>query len=367
MRCLLLADGDIALRESALLHRLVIGLLDAGVHVAHAAPDSVLSRIEPSLGVEILPYRASGFPWTRSMRAGDLLERFETVTAVSSGDPGLVHVFGSGSLALGADIARAGELALVVDVHARAMIGQVRRLLGERFEGVLLAGSRSIADGLLAGGVAASGVRDVGWGVTPVDRRHGSRSSDTISIAIGGRGDAPDQWERCLRGLAHAAADKDNIAVFADADACERAKVGPLVAALGLSPVFSRVPDFEARRDLIVQADLLLWPERLGEVRSIVLDAMANRTPVVALDDPDVPAIGAPGGALEVAGQESSWSTAIERLVGDDAHRSSIGEASAEYVRTHHSAAAHVGAVVDAYEWATSSFSRSGSRSGGER
>lgn len=357
MRCLLLADGDVALREASLLHRLVIGLLDAGVHVAHAAPEGVLSRIEPSLGVEILPYRDNGFPWTRSIRAGSLLERFEAVTAVSAGDPGLVHVVGGGSLALGADIARTGDLALVVDVHARSMVAPVRRLLGERFEGVLLAGSRAIADALLADGVSASSVREIRWGVTPAATRP-TRTDETVSIAVGGSGASQESWARCLRGLAQVAADRDQIAIFADADACERAKIGPMVSALGLSPLFSRVPDFEARRDLVVQADVLLWPECLGEVRSVVLDAMAARTPVVAVADPDVPVMNEPGAVVLVSGQESDWAQAVDALVADRERRAALGQTAAESVRKHHSAAAHVGAVVDAYEWATVSSAK---------
>ncbi len=357
MRCLLLADSDIALREAALLHRLVIGLLDAGVHVAHAAPDSVLSRIEPSLGVEILPYRSQGFSWTRPLRAADLLSRFEAVTQVSAGDPGLVHVFGSGCLALGADVARAGDLALVVDVHTRSMVASVRRLLGEQFEGVLLAGSRPIGDALLAEGVAASGVRTVSWGVTPSDARP-RRTGETISIAIGGRGASPDDWARCLRGVAEAAADADDVAIFVDADAGERARIGPLVGALGLSPLLSRVPDFEARRDLVVQADLLLWPEVLGEVRSVVLDAMSHQTPVVAVGDPDVPTFRTPGAVALVSGDQAEWAATVHSLIISEERRTALGRAGAEHVRLHHSAAAHVGAVVDAYEWATSSLRR---------
>lgn len=357
MRCLLLADSDIALREAPLLHRLVIGLLDAGVHVAHAAPDAVLSRIEPSLGVEILPYRAKGFAWTRSLRAADVLERFERVTEVSSEDPGLVHVVGEGCLPLGAEIAKAGGLSLVVDVHARSMVSAVRRVLGERFEGVLLAGSRAIADALLAEGIAASGVREVSWGVTPAGSKPGRRN-ETVSIAIGGRGESHADWASCLRAVAQVTAEHQSVAVFADADACERAKVGPMIAALGLSPLLSRVPDFEARRDLVVQTDVLLWPEALGEVHSVVLDAMSNQMPVVAVADPDIPVMKGGGGVIPVSGQQSEWAEAIERLVAKPEQRASLGEAAADYVRVHHSAAAHAGAIVDAYEWATSSVSR---------
>ncbi|MEL6795944.1 MAG: hypothetical protein AAFO89_03890 [Planctomycetota bacterium] len=361
MRCLLLTDSDIALRESALIHRLVIGLLDAGVHVAHAAPESVLSRIEPSLGVESLAYRSRGFSWTRPMRAAELLSRFERVTEVSSGDPGLVHVIGGGSLALGAEIARAGDLSLVIDAHARSVVPPVARLLGERSDGVVLAGSRSIADALLAEGLSATGIREVRWGVSPADGR-AARSSETVSIAIGGLGASADDWARCLRGVAEAAAETDSVAVFADADACERARIGPLIGALGLSPLFSRVPDFESRRELVVRSDVLLWPESTGETRSLVLDAMAHQTPVVALADRDVSCLATPGPAELVSGDQQSWMTAVQRLIGSEEHRRNAGAAGAEYVRLNHSASAHVGAVVDAYEWAAS-----GARAGGAR
>ncbi|MEM9661480.1 MAG: hypothetical protein AAF937_04135 [Planctomycetota bacterium] len=361
MRCLLLTDSDIASRETALMHRLVIGLLDAGVHVAHAAPESVLSRLEPSLGVESLAYRLGGFSWTRPRRAAELLARFESVTEVSAGDPGLVHVIGGGCLALGAEIARAGGLTLVIDAFARSIVPSVARRFGDRFEGVVLAGSRPIADGLIAEGISGTAIREVRWGVPPADRAS-AKPGETVSIVIGGRGDSARAWAACLRGIAEAAADSDAIAIFADADACDRAKVGPLVAALGLTPLFSRVPDFEARRDLIVRSDIMLWPEAIGETRSIVLDAMSHHMAVVAVADRDLPFLSAPGPVELVSGDQAAWSAAIHGLISDSGRREALGAEAAEYTKLHHRAAAHVGAVVDAYEWATASITPSRAR-----
>lgn len=355
MRCLLLADGDIALREASLLHRLVIGLLDSGVHVTHSAPESVIDQIEPSLGVEILPYRGRGLPWTRSIRAGQLLERFEVATEVSAGDPGLVHAFGAECLPIALDVARAGELAVVVDVNSMHMVPRVARVVGERFEGVLLAGSPSISRALLASGVAASSVRECSWGVPPLAHSP-HRPRGITSVAIGGKGASREAWSRCLQGLAQVAADRQDLAIFVDSDAAQKAQIGSLVGSLGLSPLLSRVPDFESRRDLVIRADLLLWPERLGEVRSIVLDAMANYTPVVAVNDPDVPIVSDPLIAELVGGDASDWAEAIDALAEDDDRRSALGASAAAAVRERHSAASHVGAVVDAYEWATASF-----------
>ncbi len=355
MRCLLLADADLALREATLLHRLVIGLLDAGVHVTHAAPESVLERIEPSLGVEILPYRSSGLPWTRSLRAARLLEQFEVATSVSADDPGLVHAFGSDCLPIALDVARAGNLAVVIDVYARSVASRVTRAVGERFEGVLLAGSPPIANALMAAGIAASSVRECRWGVPPCDRRE-RRSYGTLSVAIGGQGASREAWTRCLRGVAQAASRREDMVIFVDADAADRASVQGLIGSLGLSPLVSRVPDFESRRDLVVQADLLLWPERLSEVRSLVLDAMAAQTPVIAVNDTDVPVLNDPGIALLVSGEEADWAKAVESLGADSERRTRLGAAAAEHMREHYRASRHVGAIVDAYEWATASF-----------
>lgn len=359
MRCLLLADRDIALREAALLHRLVIGLLDAGVHVTHAAPQSVLDRIEPSLGVEILPYRARGMPWTRGVRSAQLLEQFEIATEVSGGEPGLVHAFGAECVPVALDIARAGNLAVVIDVHSRAMASNLVRQVGEGFEGVLLAGSSPLARVLLASGIAASGVRECQWGVSKVEpvARPGH---ETLSIAVGGRGASPEAWGQCLRGLAQVAAHRENLAIFVDSDAAERAAIGRMVGSLGLSPLVSRVPDFEARRDLVVHADVLLWPERLGEIRSVVLDTMAAGTPIICLADPDVPALSDPSIAAHVSGDASDWAAAIESIASRDERRQAMANAALDYVRTAHSAPGHVGAVVDAYEWATASIGRRG-------
>jgi glycosyltransferase involved in cell wall biosynthesis len=135
-----------------------------------------------------------------------------------------------------------------------------------------------------------------------------------------------------------------------DADASDQAGIGPLVGSLGLSPLVSRVPDFESRRALVVQADILLWPERLGEVRSIVLDGMASEMAVIAVEDPDAPALGSRGPARLVPGDPASWAEAIRSLLADAELRRSLGTGCAGYIGEHHRSASHIAGVFDAYE-----------------
>lgn len=351
MRSLLLADRDLALRESALLHRLLIGLLDAGTHVTLAAPEQVLGKIDSALGVAMLPYRVSGLILTRTLRARELLDRFFSATAVSSGEPGIVHVFGAEALPLAEEVAALGGLGIVVDVHSRVMVARAAAVEWDPSSTVLLAGSAGLAAALLASGVPGSIVRERPWGVTGSPTpRGGLREGRSVSIAVGGGGGDRAAWANAVRGIAQAAGHSDDLAVFMDADASDHAGVGALVGSLGLSPLVSRVPDFESRRALVVQADILLWPERLGEVRSVVLDGMASEMAVIAVEDPDAPALGSRGPARLVAGDPAGWAEAIGAIVADTQSRRNLGAACAAYVAEHHRSASHISGVFDAYE-----------------
>ncbi|MGP1273045.1 MAG: hypothetical protein ACTS22_06910 [Phycisphaerales bacterium] len=356
MRSLLIADRDLAVREAVLLHRLVIGLLDAGVHVTLAAPESVIDRIEPSLGVEMLAYRLRGAGWTRGLRARDLLDRFLEATAVSEADPGLVHAFGPSCFPMASDVARLGDLGLVLEAHSRSAVSRAVAIHGTVDRCVILAGSPGLTQACVQQGAPASAVRERSWGValSPADRRP-KRPEEAVSIAVGGPGRDRAAWDRALRGIAQVAGRHEPGAIFVDADGATAAAIGPLIGQLGLSPLVSRVPDFEARRHLVVQADILVWPERLGEIRSVVIDALAAHMAVVALEDPDVPALASPARTALVSGDAEDWAHAIETLVVDPAARSQLGDAAHAYASEHHRATTHVSGVVDAYEWCVGS------------
>jgi hypothetical protein len=353
MRSLILADGDLAVREAALLHRLVIGLLDAGVHVAVGVPERVLSHARPSLGVEVLGYRLSGVVWTRALRARELLERFEAATAVSADDPAVVHAFGLGCVPMAVEVAQAAGASLVVDVTSRAMAQQVPGLVSGVPSHVLLAGSGSLASLLTASGAVGSSIRERPWGVSGSGgRRQPPRQGRAVSVVVGGAGRDRQRWHSAIRGLAAVAARWEEMTVFVDADASAAAGIGRLVGSLGMASMVSRVPDFESRRELVLQADILLWPERLGEVRSLVLDALACEMAVVAAEDPDVPALSRTGPARLVSGDSDELFAAVEPLVTDASARAELAASCRAYADQHHRAALHVTGVVDAYEWA---------------
>ncbi|MEO1584190.1 MAG: hypothetical protein AAFR96_06415 [Planctomycetota bacterium] len=349
MRCLLIADADMATREAPMLHRLVIGLLDAGVHVTHAVPESVADTIEPSLGVETIGYRHTGLPWTLSTRTRDLLEDFNAATAVSASDAGIVHVFGVGALPVALRAASLGELAVVIDVHSRAMAARLARAAESSTDAVLLAASSGIATALRTASPSEAFVRECPWGV-PKREASPPSSRESITIAAGGSGRDPSAWEAMLRGLSRASTAIDSLEIFLDANAADHAKLSPLIGTLGLSPIVSRIPDFEARRDLVIRADMMVWPEQLGETRSIVLDAMAAGTPVLAVGDADVAALDGRSGVALVSGDALDWAAAIESFAASPEQRALVGERSAAYVRDSHRASVHVDAITDAYE-----------------
>ncbi|MEM8756346.1 MAG: hypothetical protein AAGF47_01015 [Planctomycetota bacterium] len=352
MRALLIADLDAALREAPLLRRLTIGLLDAGVRVSLALPRSTVDRADPPLGVQVLPYRTGGAIWTRSLRAGELLDRFLEHTLAGEGQPTIVHAFGPGCMAFAAAVARLGGFALAAEVSSRQSLAPGLDATARVPRHALLAASSALGSACIAGGADPATVRARPWSVTmPKHERGWNQTDRAVSIAIGGAGRSASAWAAALRGVAAVAARHDQLAVFVDAEAASRAGIGDLVGSAGLTPILSRVPDFEGSRSLVVRCDLFLWPERLGETRSIVLDAAHAGAAVLAVEDPDVAGLERQGLAELVGPASDGWANAVGRLVDSVEHRRERAEQAAGVISAQHRSAAYVSGVVEAYEW----------------
>lgn len=348
MRAILIIDRDFAHRELRLMRKVAIGLVDAGWRTILALPVDMTQRFADVPGVRVVGYRDRGVPWTRSLRAREIAEQ----TDDTSDEPGVVHAFGGRGFGIACDVARQLRCPLVLETHARALVPNAAAVLGEcSSPGMALVPSPQISSALIAAGVPSASVREVSWGVSSRDARTDRDPSEVLGVVLAGTGSDPVVWEAAVRGLALVASRREDFVILADDVATQRAGIDKLVSSLGLSPLFSRIPQLEAERQLVLRADVMLWPDHDGEHRSIILDAMASGVAVVGTEDRDVPAMSDPSVAMLVAGDASEWAGAVEAMVSDQTRRRELGQRAHEYVAQHHRPSKHVSALLDAYEW----------------
>lgn len=84
----------------------------------------------------------------------------------------------------------------------------------------------------------------------------------------------------------------------------------------------------EERRGLLAIADVVAQPSRVESLGLVLIEAWANRTPVIAADIPvSRELVGSGGGALVRFGDATKLAEEIERLLGDPELRLRMGEA----------------------------------------
>ena len=374
VRVLIIADAIFAARERSLLSRLEIGLADEGVGVVHALPDAGEEGTPPGEGQDVyarfVTYAGRTNALTRriavkNLRAA-LAQLFDNPVETLTGGHGLVdlvHVFGGNAWTFGAAVARELAVPLALEVWRPGLVERVSTLPLAEIPGVVaLAPDRSIEEALgkalPRGGAAACRIVHAPWGVLCDDPREILRAGLAPAAVVVGSGRNVGAYGPMLAGLAPVAKLVPELMIFCDARAARNAEVWAHARRLGLLDRLSLVENLEARRDLVLQADVLVHPESQGEQRSVVLDAMAGCMVVIAARDPHVSALQEGRTALLVdATDASAWQLAFTRTftnlgpdgAGGRARAVALGKSAHDFVKSDRTASAYIRAVLATY------------------
>lgn len=417
MRALFIADATFAVREQEMLARLWLALADEGWRVVQAVPRSVFPRFAQAEGwmdgigggtgggltvglfARVLPYNDMPVPFLgflpfTGLRASALINLIEDQDDFLGGGSGseprvdshaadIVHATGGTSWAIAMEIARRLNVPVVLEIWRYGQVERAKRLAstersrptGSRAEICFLAPDPAIESALFAADTGFP-VRLVPWGVHP--HLEASNSPKPLnshrSVMVIGSGNDSHAFAAALAGLASAIARIESAGqdaptpplasreapgetlVFIDADAARRARLWPQLNRLGLIPRTSLIENLEARRDLLIQGDLLVLPEARGEHRTALLDAMAAGMLVAAAADPMVSILrDGETAALVERPDPGLWANTIESLLTPP-----MGATTNPLVRTARgrvereaSAAGHVRTLLDLYDTLT--------------
>lgn len=388
MRTLILPDADFLSRERSLLSRLEIGLADEGVRVIHALPRSLdpvaagsSNDQHQALYSTSVTYPDDGLPLTLSLRAAAMIRALERVNdeeggksvfaATSARAIDVVHCFGEASMRFGLALARGCGASAIIELWSKNHVQSASKAI--RRSGL---GGRALAlapdEKLLAHAQQILGPRRVAaapWGVRSGEGHRKARQPDRPVAAVLIASTDPlasanettrDHVRQALQGL-RAFVDAPPIApgfaneliLFVDAAAARALPLMRWAQELNLAPSLTVIPALEARRDLLVQADVLLIPQALGEHRSFVLDAMAAEMPVIARADPLVDAIDESTGVLTVnstsADASQAWLTHILAVAKPDETLAKRLVIAHEYTARRCRSYLHPQSVVKAY------------------
>jgi glycosyltransferase involved in cell wall biosynthesis len=399
MRVLVMPDRSFIQRERSFVTRLEIGLADEGVRVLEAVPErssregaadpresspgGVLSSSSAEgVGASMFEgvfarrvgYADEGLPFTLGLRVRQFAQRCRRVIGddASGESIDVVHCLGEGSWAMGARVAARFGSALLLEAWRSGLGPRVRKVLragasreGRARVGVIAPEASIVAElGFVGTSAVSSAPVLAPWGVHLGETLRGPlRPEASLSVALLlGASAATRASSRSVRaalaGLSDLAESVPGLFVFADADAARRVPLWRWARASGLGPRLTLLPDLEAHRELVLQSDVLMVPEALGEQRSIVLEAMGAGVLVVASADARSSALidgqtcvtVSSRGAWPLPLEAKSWEEAVMRLVNDAAGVQALRFSARRFIEHERLAFRYIRAVLGAYE-----------------
>lgn len=356
MRVLFLSDSLFTRFERDMIARLAIGLADEGVTVAWAVPAHAASRLNSRVFLPVIPFVEKRLGLSPARRAAMLLSKSREALR---GLPEVVHFFGGNINRIGAEVTRAAGAVPAFELWRPGMESSVRvamnRISGPGYgqsppRSLLVTPNDDLREKALRV-FPDSIVRTIPWGVYPLSEPP-TRETGTICILLLGPGRDQKSWQAAFEAAVRSVKASDRIHLFADAETTRRLRLWGHARRAGILDRLTLIDQASMERELVLNADIILQPDARGELRTILLDAMAARVAIVAAADPrsDVLEDGRTA-RLVVDATEQQWNEAIEVMIQNDAARRRLTESAREFVREHHKASRQIAALVDAYEW----------------
>jgi glycosyltransferase involved in cell wall biosynthesis len=350
MDAALIIDEERLACEHSALNRLAVGLIGEGVQITRIVPPGVASG--PLEGVErrvALARRIEApmrvLPWMRRDRVERIAEAFDRTP------PDVLHAFGVRGWALGRDLARRLERPLALEVWSAPQVQLLPRGRAGDPVAAYIAPSRPIAEAISAR-VDPALVCHVPPGVATPEQPRIILDDPARSIAlaiIGTCGD-PASYRALLTGMECVVREMPQVQAFLSLHGPHEHEIWRLVRDLDLLESVSALADAPRTRDLLTRCDVLLVPERLGQLTSLTLEAMALGLPVIAAADPFLDVFIDGETASVVRGADADeWARRLRALLTDPEHARALGLSGRAMILEKHRSSAQVAQLRAVY------------------
>lgn len=349
MHVLLVADGQFAEHERALLERISAGLLGEGVRTTLALPKNAGTVF--SLVADPIRYSNRGLIFTQRIRAQQIAARI----AGQGNDPArmvsVVHVLGGAAWTMGQELAEIFQSALALEIWRGGLVDRAATLKPAQHTPVaFIAPDRPIERALIDAGITTQ-VRVAPWGAyapprpTPI-----LKPGRSVSIVFCSSGRDSEHCRESFEGVCRVVAEREDSMLFVAESAARRAGLWAIAERSKVLDRVSLMDRLEDRRDLVLRCDMIVYPDARHEQRTLLLDAMAHGLVIVATADPlvsviqDEVTVCVPQAPTSVA-----WADAVRAKLNDRTGSVALGLSAREHVRQNRRASAHIAALIDAY------------------
>ena len=285
MHVALIVDHDRWRREHAMVGRVAAGLRDRDIQITAVLPEAGrLDAVddEPPLDGAASVYTPMQVPpWMRRARARQL------AASLPAGVPDVIHAVGEDAWVVALDLARELDRPVTLEVWTAELIKRIPpRRAASRVAGYI-ALTDPIAEAIRHRVDAhLVSVVPIGVEIPSQPRQVLTNRADSMTLAILGSGRDLVGYRAVLTGLSRLISDLPQIQVCLELRGPGEHEIWRHARRLDLLGHISSVVDAAMHRPLLTGCDVLVLPERQGQVRSIVLEALAAGMPAVTANDP---------------------------------------------------------------------------------
>ena len=346
----LIIDRERLEREGAMLHRLSQGLVDRDFAVTAILPEE-LPEEEPHEDQGVITAdacvttRMQVALWMRRARAHQL------AAALESSRPDLLHAVGEHAWTVGIDLARVIDRPVMLDVWSAQLVGRAPHGRAAQRVAGYVCPTEPIAEALRRR-IDPDLVSVVPLGVEVPRQPHAVLEKDeAVALAIIGSGHDTAAHRAMLTGLSRLTKELPYLQACLELRGPYGHEIWRHARRLDLLGHVSTIVDAARHRPLLTGCDVLVVPERQGQVRTLVLEAMALGMPVIASDDPYLDMLVADQTAMIVQEPDpDEWTEKLRRLLGDHALAKRLGATARSWIAAHHRPEDHLNQVVAAFE-----------------
>ena len=330
-------------REQVLLQRLCTGFIEAGDRITAIGPEDPEGPFLPedTTGADALqriPVAPRVPAWLRRSEARRL------ATMIESDPPDLIYAMGDVAWRIGLEVARALQRPIVFDIWSAEQVGRVHHPGSLVQVAGYVCPTEPIADAVRQR-VEPELVSVVPIGVIAPRKPREILTDPTsaVAVAIIGSGQDFSAYQSLLTGLSRLVREYPQTQVCLELRGPHEHEIWRQARRLDLLGHVSAIVDAAMHRALLTGCDILVSPERLGQSRSIMLQAMANGMPVIASADPYMDMLVPDETAIVVSSPEpSAWTAALSGLIDDPPAARALGASARQSVALNHRLSDHV-------------------------
>ncbi|QNN24182.1 glycosyltransferase family 4 protein [Planctomycetales bacterium ZRK34] len=347
MKVALISDPLWLMQELTTLRRMVVGLVDEMVRVVRVVPQWVEQREDvQTMTCQQVVYGGARWRWLRDVQ----LRR--QATPMRQLEVDVLHLMDGSLQGVGTRLAGAMEVPMVCSVWSSAEVGLLRHH-PQGLPGAYMAATPALLEAVQQRVGPHAQVVLAPPGVYSTDAAQHKPLEDpqgTLSCVVVGDGRADEHYMALLWGMAKASEKLPQLMYFFYTVSTDQHQLWQAAEKLNLLEQMTVVPFDPGSRELLMQADVVIQPQPLGSVRSLVLEAMAAGRPIISVADPvlDYLLNGKTAKVLAEPGADD-WATALVNLVEQPHKYIELGAGGRNYVRQHHSASAYVTAALKLY------------------